>query len=989
MNRWYESPKLVFFVFMIISLIFLLSAVNMEVGNGTTGELHVFSVEFEYFGFDSETIERRITIPFEEAVSQLPDLFEIKSFSDQNTSLSTLYFYPQANEKLLYIHVRSIVDDFYNTLPKDIQKPRIYSSANKEYLINVAFVPQDDPETLKLYLEQEVKPLLERIDGVSQVKILGGKTKEVRVVFDGDKMSGGSIDPRALGQIFQRENIISEGSTISVHQQDVQVLYDTRLKSLEEMRNLPVDTGKGIHKVSDYSQVHFDFQDENEIVRIDGKQALSVLINTTYKANSIRVSQACKEVLDGTKLDYIVLYDKGKDVQENIFKVFIATLQSLIIIIILVFLFFSKITTIMLIFFFLWATMLWTWGIMAFCGITMNENTLSGITIALGLVVDAFFVLMDIINTPGISVYEKVKKLHWGVWVSCLTSVLVLVPVYFLEGLIPGIRDIAITIGCMIICGTVLALYFFPPFVHVQIPIPTGECRQPRFAKNIVVSILGKKEYSGIFSSYCLKKFFKIMNFLTNHRGCCKLFFYAMALLPLCLYFLSEKNFSVTEKDQFVSITVEYDGNMAKNTIDKEITGFTEALKKISGVKNIFTKSVTGQATMDIAFDEKKITWDTLLKEVNNKKNLITKGYVYVPENTKEKEVFKITGAVIGDDVAVCKESAKKLLTITYENPKILQSVLHFKEAEEFYKVEPDKIILSKNNVSVQDVAVLLRWILYGPVVDKWINQNREMDIRIVSNRKGNTTGQTLNTITIPFATVKREDTGLHKSFPLASVASIKKETGFGVLYRQDCRPCAYFTLFVSASSTEKAIKEVNSLFEKTPLEKGYIFQISKDLENYKKKYTVLWASFVLSIIGIFLLFLALIENFKAIILTLIIPVSLAFPLLIKAFLRLPWESGDLVGMVIVSGLAVNNGIYLFESDKSDIIIKILDKGRVIIVTSVSSMMGCVPLFFSAAEGFVKSLAFFVFWGIGGSLFISLFLFPLIFWNPSTTVREK
>ena len=246
-----------------------------------------------------------------------------------------------------------------------------------------------------------------------------------------------------------------------------------------------------------------------------------------------------------------------------------------------------------------------------------------------------------------------------------------------------------------------------------------------------------------------------------------------------------------------------------------------------------------------------------------------------------------------------------------------------------------------------------------------------------------------MNTITIPFATVKREDTGLHKSFPLASVASIKKETGFGVLYRQDCRPCAYFTLFVSASSTEKAIKEVNSLFEKTPLEKGYIFQISKDLENYKKKYTVLWASFVLSIIGIFLLFLALIENFKAIILTLIIPVSLAFPLLIKAFFRLPWESGDLVGMVIVSGLAVNNGIYLFESDKSDIIIKILDKGRVIIVTSISSMMGCVPLFFSAAEGFVKSLTFFVFWGIGGSLFISLFLFPLIFWNPSTTVREK
>ena len=131
-------------------------------------------------------------------------------------------------------------------------------------------------------------------------------------------------------------------------------------------------------------------------------------------------------------------------------------------------------------------------------------------------------------------------------------------------------------------------------------------------------------------------------------------------------------------------------------------------------------------------------------------------------------------------------------------------------------------------------------------------------------------------------------------------------------------------------------------------------------------------------IFGILILLLGLTENFsKAIKLTAVIPASIALPMIIKLIQSGVLETGDLLGMVVVGGLAVNNAIYIAESEKSITILKIKDKLKSVLVTSLSTMAGAIPLVITG-RGFTEQLAFFMLWGTAGSLIVSLLLFPSI-----------
>jgi len=135
----------------------------------------------------------------------------------------------------------------------------------------------------------------------------------------------------------------------------------------------------------------------------------------------------------------------------------------------------------------------------------------------------------------------------------------------------------------------------------------------------------------------------------------------------------------------------------------------------------------------------------------------------------------------------------------------------------------------------------------------------------------------------------------------------------------------------------------------------------------------------LLVVMGIILILCALREKpLEALLVSLLIPASLALPMVILALLGKNWESGDVVGMVLVSGLAVNNGIYLIQSTKEYMVINIQDKIASILMTSLSTIIGSIPLLLSESGTFATSLAFFMAWGTAGSLIVSLLLFPAV-----------
>ena len=248
-RKWYQRPVLVFFVFLSLCLIMAFAARNMELGQSSSSSYHLFSVEFDYFGMDAESLESLIALPLEEAVMGLPGLMDMEIQCQYGKVSGTFYFYHTEKQKNVYLWLRDKVDTLYRDLPQGVQKPRILSSAasgaGKDRVLSIA-IPvnqsSSDNQGLRSFLENQLKPQLESVEGVSQVVVAGGGVDEILLQFNPDRMAAGNINPMALWQIIQEANSVAPGTWLQLGGKRLPLVFETQIQQLEHIRQLPVQT---------------------------------------------------------------------------------------------------------------------------------------------------------------------------------------------------------------------------------------------------------------------------------------------------------------------------------------------------------------------------------------------------------------------------------------------------------------------------------------------------------------------------------------------------------------------------------------------------------------------------------------------------------------------------------------------------------------------------------------------------------------------------
>ena len=151
------------FIFLLISLFFLFAIRNLQLGNSNDSRSATYTIRFEYFGMDANSIEREITIPLEEKLSCMSSLIELRSMVEYGKSVTTAFFDKNINNRTTYLEIRNYVDNLYNELPDSVQKPRIYKSDNtNKSVINIAISGSDNLNYLRTYASETLKPKIDR-----------------------------------------------------------------------------------------------------------------------------------------------------------------------------------------------------------------------------------------------------------------------------------------------------------------------------------------------------------------------------------------------------------------------------------------------------------------------------------------------------------------------------------------------------------------------------------------------------------------------------------------------------------------------------------------------------------------------------------------------------------------------------------------------------------------------------------------------------------
>ena len=963
-----ENPrwKKYFFILSAITLIFFISLLQIEFGDGNSYSYTVFSVNFDYHGMDQSQIEKIITIPLEQKIMSLEGLVELKSIVEYGKSTTTAFFIKSIPHKNVYLNLRNSVEDIYLSLPSDVQKPRILSSsANDKAVFSAAFFSASD-NNLRELLERNLKADMEAIDGIGQVIIAGGQAYEIEVAFDVEKAAYYSQNPAALSTIIQDANIVNSGSSIPGQCFEYPLRFDTRLKSLEQLRLLPVNNDESLILLDSFASVSKVPRSEREIVRINGKECVTLSVKAASSGNSILISKECKRIIkeqNFSENSYKILYDSGADLFLLIKKTILAAYISLLSIILVIPFFYNSFHKLFVTLIFLLINVIWTIGLLNFAGFSLNQNTLSGITLSLGLVSDSYFVLL---NTTSINLsYDehilKCRKLIPEILSASLTTLLVLIPLYCLDSIVPGVKVISLTIAFMIFTSILLSLIFFPVFIYEKqalniIPVKIfNHFKQTIERSSIKCSIISIK-----FSDFS------------------KVLYFLISILPLLLLFLIGKDINLQTDTSIIFSSVDFNSDYKASYVDECIQDLICHITKNPEVDFCRTECVKGRAEIEIGFNKSKTDKEKLADYISTLQTFVPDGFLYVSkEKSNRKQSHSLEIAFSGDEINECKKIAKEASQLLLLSSLCENLVYNFKDNERIYELKTDHERLIQNGINNKEIASNLRWMMYGPVADKWHESGNEMDIRIRGKNVQNSSKEKIENLYIS------NGKGI---FNLNALGNIIESEGQGKIYRKNLRRCVYITAEKSSGSMEKFYKSIKSELSKIDLPQGYGFSFSKEVENLIPRYRRILFALFISILAILILLTMLTENFsKSLLISSIILPSFLLPLLMCVIFQKNLQSGDLTGMVLLSGIGVNNTIYLIHSSSKNIILKVRSRISEILAASITSILSSLPLLFIKGESFSKSLSFFMLFGVLNTVIICLIIFPGLIYKKSSS----
>ncbi len=860
MHNIYKKKKLLFFIFTIITLILLFIGKSFNLGQNANARYHIYSIVFEYFGMDSAELEKQITIPLEDKINSIAGLTQMRSVTENGCATVTVWFPKSQDAKKIYLSIRNIVDTLYLEMPKAVQKPRIYSAeSDARAVFSFTISSQQDLPTLKKYIETTLKKKFESIDGVADVVVAGGANTELNIEFDPEHLVAENLNPQIFSQIVQDANVVFSGIDLYTPLRDITIQFNTKLQTVDQIKKLPIKLKEEYTNAGSLASINFDTRKQEEIVRINGKEALCVQIKAASDGNSIKISQQCKKLLSSSEIlpdDYTIITDEG-EIQTKLLKdVVYALLQSFICVIILIPLFYTSMQTAGILLLCIPFTALWTLCQLTAAGLNIDRNCLAGLSISIGLIADPMLVIAESAdrckNSSEFS--SEVQKNIPPLMAATLTSLLALIPLYNTEYIIPGIQSIITTIALMLCNSIIIACVFFPCYVYAEHPI----------------SLLPQKFQLAVQEKYA-KLPEKIIRKSLQFSKSIHILYILLIFIPCILFFLLGKNITYIQKQDIVYASIEYPPERKASHIDTSLQEFIKEAQKINGVTFVRSECKTGKAEFEIGFKKNITTSAAIGTAVQQLSALTADGFIYIPADSntsKQAQLQEFEIAAAGDESAVCKNLAETAVEYISQNPYTAQAVLNFKQNSKEAVFAADRNLMARNNINTNTIATTLHWMLFGPVIDKWLRNNTEYDIRVSGAGLKTADLQTFKNIYIP-----TEQGGV----PLSSVGNIFIQDSNGKIYRLNGRRCAFFTIQSTQNSTSKAVKTIQDILSTIEIPKGYSFQFSHEIAEMNAHYSQLAFLCIFTIALIYIFMAGLTENFlKAILIISIIPVSSA-----------------------------------------------------------------------------------------------------------------
>ncbi len=445
-------------------------------------------------------IERSITRLVEESVSTVSNLKNMYSNSRESESRVTLEFETGTDMKFAALEVREKFSRVRGLLPDEIEKPVIanYQDTDSAILIAALISESLSPEEIRSLVDQDLKPRIDRVDGVASVEVYGGRERKILVELDRDKMFAYNISIEEVMDRIGAANVSLLAGSYERGTYDFAVRTLGAFDDIKQIGLIGIKASRhgSIIPLEEIATIKDSYLEPEDYARLNLSPNVSLYVKKVSLANTISVSEGVLRVVQQFEnekkgeINVVVVSDKAKLIKRAIGDVKNALIIGIFLVSVIIYAFLRKWVLSAIVSVTIPISVISTFIFMERFGFSINIMTLSGLALSIGIMVDSAVVVMENAEKKreeGLKYAEAVVRGAEEMWIpllaSLLTSLCVFIPVLFVDKSIQLLyQGFAVTISIALTLSLLTAVMLVPLLLLKARALVVSEGKKPLFS---------------------------------------------------------------------------------------------------------------------------------------------------------------------------------------------------------------------------------------------------------------------------------------------------------------------------------------------------------------------------------------------------------------------------------------------------------------------------------------------------------------------------
>lgn len=1004
---------------MIVLMVILLGTVSMgRLNMDLLPELNLPMVLTitDYEGVGPQEIENLLTRPLEGAIGTVNGIKNIRASSQHGRSVVFAEFAWGTDMSFAVNQVREKIDFIAPMLPKDAKKTLIFKlDPNQMPIMYLGLGGNADLATLDKIARDIIKPRLERVNGVASVGSEGGVAREIRISAVPQRLQAYGLTLDRIVSYLMMENRNTSAGKVEEGLKEHTVRVSGEFSSVQEIEGLqiPLPSG-GYARLGDLAKVEDTFKKKETFVFMDGQPAVQITVQRQTDANTVKVSDAVhKELAEIKKIlpngvEIKVGFDSAEFIRQSISRVTSNAIIGAVLAIFVLLLFLRNIRSTLIIGTAIPISIIATFILMYFGGLTLNLISLGGLALGIGMMVDNAIVILENIyryRQNGHSRMEAAMKganeVALAVTASTLTSIVVFLPIVYVEGMASQIfRPMALTVSFSLIASLLVALTLVPMLASKILRVENSKNGNGNGKASFrLVSRLSDKW--GLLLGDLDRKYRQVLHWAINHKkkvvfGTLILFVVACALIPFVgMEFIPKQD------------TGEYVVNidLPKGTALRETLRVTELVETYIaelpehdwtfyavGIQSgMFGSSSSPEKAMIRGKlkdkTERQRNIDQILDELRAKCGSIPGATIEIKteEGSFGPSAAPIDIGIMGDDLEVLKVISQTIAQRVkeVEGAREVKTSLEDGRPEISIKLNRQKADLYGINAS--QLSSLVSTAVNGSVATRHRVKGEEIDVRVILDENYRKNLNDLENLTL------MSQSGA--LIPLGEVAELEITKGPTKIDRRNQTRSVAVTGDISGRDLKSVTQDIQTVIKDITLPPGVQLEFGGANKEMMESFQSLGLALILAII---LVYMILASQFEALLYPFVIMFAVPPTLIGVVFsllaTRRTLSVPTFIGIIMLAGIVVNNAIVLVDyintlrkrdgmSRKEAILTAGPTRLRPILMTTLTTVLALVPSALGIGQGAELSapMATAVAGGLAFSTLITLVLIPCMY----------